>query len=73
MAAPATAERTRAAAGTIPGTLKEAAPDVPKDVALEEAEAVVPEAAAEDTTEEPDETGLVAVAEAVETLADELQ
>jgi len=67
MAAPAIAERTRAAAGTIPSILNEAAPDereeglleaLPVDVPEEE-----PEEAAEmaDETEETDDTGVVAL------------
>ena len=56
MTAPATAERTRAAAGVIPATLNEAAPDEEVE-GVEEAAVEVPE---------------VAVTEGVETVAGEL-
>jgi len=67
MAAPATAERTRAAAGAIPATLNETAPDE-KVEGVEEAAVEVPEVEPGVT----DETGVVAVTEGVETVAGEV-
>lgn len=57
IAAPATAERTRAAAGAIPINFKEAAPDELKVEGVEEAVVELPEA-----DDEANETGIVAVA-----------
>ena len=68
MAAPATADRTRAAAGAIPATLKAAAPDELNVEGVEEAADAVPVVATDGT----DETGVVAVTEGVETVPDEL-
>ena len=65
MAAPATAERTRAAAGAIPATLKAAAPDELNVEGVEDAADAVPVVAT-------DETGVVAVTEGAETVPDEL-
>ena len=67
MTAPATAERTRAAAGAIPPILNAAAPDE-KVEGVEDAAVEVPEVEPGVT----DETGVVAVTEGVETVAGEL-
>lgn len=69
MTAPATAERTRAAAGATPANLKEAAPFELKVEGVAEAAVPVPDA------DEADETGVVAVAEREEMVreADDLK
>jgi len=68
MAAPATAERTRAATGAIPATLKAAAPDELRVEGVEEAAPDVPVVATDGT----DETGVVAVAAGVEAVPGEV-
>jgi len=67
MTAPATAERTRAAAGAIPPILTVAAPDE-KVEGVEDAAVEVPEVEPGVT----DETGVVAVTEGAETVAGEV-
>ena len=69
MTAPATAERTRAAAGTTPANLKEAAPDELKvEGAADDALEVPAVEAAEGVV-----TGVVAVTEGVETVPVDLR
>lgn len=72
MAAPATAERTRTAAGTTPAILKEAAPELKVEG---EAEAAVEaaEVLGKVVTPETDETGLVLDEDGVERVPDELE
>jgi len=70
MAAPATAERRRPAAGTIPGILNAAAPFELKLEGVEDAAEVVDEEIVGITADtDDDETGLVDVGEAVEAVA----
>jgi len=74
MAAPATAERRRPAAGTIPGILNAAAPFELKLEGVEDAAEVVDDDEVLEISgdDDNDETGLVDVGEAVEAVSSEV-